>query len=337
MESGRASKKYVENELPYRLLAELYKDSRRSFKDLGRALNISHHTISNTLKDLEEKYGLAYTLDIDTGKLGFSEGRVITIKFEERPDLDFLKRRFAKDTFVQDAYLAEGDFDMLLYVIGLSPAEFVAWQWKIRTELREYKPTLKISVADKGIIGFLPIRNELIEMSERLSPYEKNILEAMNDNSRIKLKNLIEKSKTTQMKVIYALKKFKSEGVIRKFATLVQRPTKRIFLAYTLYVSPSEKHAELSLKFTSRIVKEDLHENTSDYAVILDTVGAYDTLYLCTFEDGEALEKRGPELQKELLSDESPKIEKAILTEVIVGKWPFHLDDYSFFKVLVKE
>ena len=98
---ARENKEYVEKELPYRLLTEMYKDSRRSLKELGRELHISYHTISRTLSQLEEKYKLAYTLDLDIKKLGFSEGLIITAKFEEKPEFEYLKQRFEKDPFVQ--------------------------------------------------------------------------------------------------------------------------------------------------------------------------------------------------------------------------------------------
>ena len=332
MPATKESRKYVDKELPYRLLAEIHKDSRRSMKELGRSLGISHHTVSRTLEKLEEKYGLAYTLDFDPGKLGFSEGRIITIKFEERPGLDFLKQRFEKDIFVQDVYSAEGDFDLLLYVIGLTPTEFAAWQWKLRIDLKKYKPLLKISTADNFVIGFLPLRNQLIEMSDKLSGVEKKILTELNENSRIKLNELIKRSKTTQMKVIYAMKKFKKEGIIKKYTALVQNPTKRIFLAFTILFSPNENHSKLRSVFLKELVKEDLHSATSDYSVILDTVGAYDSIYICTFDSGEGLSRIGPDMQKSVFSDEAPKIDRAVLTGVITGKWPFHLDDYGYFK-----
>ncbi|MDE1854740.1 MAG: Lrp/AsnC family transcriptional regulator [Candidatus Micrarchaeota archaeon] len=337
MRASRESKEYVEKELPYKLLLEMYKDSRRSLKELGRGLHISYHTVSKTLSQLEEKYKLNYTLDIDTGKLGFSEGRIITIKFNERPSVELLKQRFQKDVFVQDAYLAEGDFDLLLYVIGLSSKEFVSWQWKLRIELRKYEPSFKTSTADQNIIGFLPIKNALIEASENLSDTEKKVLCALNDNSRIKLKELVQKSKTTQMRVIYVLKKFKTEGVIKKFAALTQNPSKRIFLAYTAYLNPGGNHDKLMFSFGEELLKENKQEVTSDYVLVIDAVGAHDLLYVCTFENGEKLSERGPDLLKTILTDESPKIEKAILTDVITGKWPFHLDDYNFYQRMSKK
>ncbi|MGA3021081.1 MAG: winged helix-turn-helix transcriptional regulator [Candidatus Micrarchaeales archaeon] len=333
----KESKEYVETELPYRLFIEIYKNSRRSLKELGRSLHISYHTISKTLKRLEDKYNIVYALELDTNKLGFSEGRIITIKFEERPDLDYLKQRFQKDIFVQEAYLAEGDFDLLFYVVGLTSKDFMTWQWKLRSELRKYKPTLKISTVNSYTLGFFPIRNELLSISEVISNADKKILEVLNDNSRVKLKELVLKTKITQMRVIYALKKFKETGIIQRFAALTQKPDKRIFLAYGMYVSPGENHPKLEFDFLNELIKEDEHEITSDYSLILDAVGTYDSFYICSFENGEQLSRRGPDLQKNLLNEESPRIDRAVLTGILVGKWPFHLDDYDYYKMLVKK
>jgi len=337
MPASKELRKYIEEELPYRLLIEMYKDSRRSLKKLGRTLHISHHTIAKTLNNLEQKYGLLYTLDIDTDKLGFSEGRVITIKFGNKPSHDFLKSRFQKDVFVQNAYLATGDFDLLLSVVGLTSRDFAAWQWKLRKELGEYKPHLKISTMNNFILGFLPVRNELIECTTAISDVEKKVLKLLNENSRIKLSELVKKSKTTQMKVIYALRRLKEEGIIKKFTTLTQNPEKRILSVHTITTAPTKTYSESLLKVVRELVTEDLHEITSDYSIILDCVGAFDEICCGTFKNGEQLAKRGPDAYEQLLSAESPALEKAVLTDILFGKWPFHLDDYARYKNQLKE
>jgi hypothetical protein len=95
---------------------------------------------------------------------------------------------------------------------------------------------------------------------------------------------------------------------------------------------PNENHKKKLAVLWDTLVKEDLHASTSDYSLICDNVGAYDTVHICTFENGERLSTNGPDLHKSLFSEESPKIERSVLTGVLVGKWPFHLDDYEFFR-----
>ncbi|MEM0149322.1 MAG: Lrp/AsnC family transcriptional regulator, partial [Candidatus Micrarchaeaceae archaeon] len=85
MTKSKAVAEYIENEFPYQLLMHLNDNSRLSLRKLGRELNISYHVVATKLKELEEKYKLFYTLEIDTDKLGFSEGKLIMIKFERMP------------------------------------------------------------------------------------------------------------------------------------------------------------------------------------------------------------------------------------------------------------
>jgi DNA-binding Lrp family transcriptional regulator len=330
-------KKYIDKELPYNILMHMYENSRASLKSLGRSLGVTFPTVARTLKELEQKYSIVYTLELSETALGFTEGRVITIKFENAPDIDMLKKRFTNDIFVQEMYLASGNFDLLMYVVGLTNKDFIAWQFKLREDLGTYKPSLKIATADHFSIGFFPLRNELIDESKALSEIEKRILKLLNDNSRMKLGDLIKKSHSTQMRVIYTIKKLQERGIIKRFTALTQNPDKRILLAFTVLLTPTKKHDELVLKFLQELVKEDLHEATNDYCIVVDTVGAYDILNINTFEKGETVPKRGPDLVQSLWISEDCKIEMAILTDLLIGKYPFHLEKYTRQHGFIKE
>ncbi len=332
MPASRKTQEFVKSELPYKLLMYLYNDSRAPLKRLGRQFNISYHTVAETLKKLEEKYGLTYTLELDEQRLGFSEGRIITVKFEKVPEIGYLKNRLKKDIFVQDAYLATGDFDLLLYIVGLNPNDFQAWQFNIRKDLSEYVPLFKISTLNLSATGFFPLRRELIQESTAINKMEKEVLCLLNENSRMKLKDLTAKSKSTQMRVIYAMKALQEKGIIRKFSMLTQNTDKKLLLAYSLQLFPIKQHSELLAKFVQEIIKEDLHEASNDYCLVADTNGGFDAFYICSFRNGEEMIKRGPELLGTLWAPEKPKIEKAILSGVLVGQWPLHLESYEHYR-----
>ena len=329
MPASRKTQEFVRNELPYRLLMYLYEDARAPLKVLGRRFSISYHTVAETLKRLEEKYGLAYTLALDEQKLGFSEGRVITVKFGTMPDIDLLKARFRKDVFVQDAYLGSGDFDLLLYVVGLTNKDYNTWQYKFRLDLSEYAPDVKVSTLNEYLIGFFPLRNELLADATTLNANEKKVLLLLNENSRIKLGELIRRSRLSQMRVIYTIKKLKEMGIVKKYAALTQRPEKRLLSAYMCVTRIVKWHDKLVLGFLQEIVKENVHEDVNDYALMCDTNGFYDGFYFCAFENGEIAAKRGPETLKQLWKEEEAKVDSAILTSLLVGKWPFHLEKYD--------
>jgi DNA-binding Lrp family transcriptional regulator len=335
MPASRETQEYIEKELPYKMLMQLYKNSRASLRKLGKDLGISYHVVRSVLKQLEEKYKLSYKLQIDETKLGFMEGQMITIKFGVRPSVDFLKNIAHKDIFIQEAFLSEGDFDLILYAVGLGPRDFQRWQWKLRTDLSEYKPVLKVATANSNSVGFLPLRSELLRETTVLSKIEKQVLVLLNDNSRMRISEIAEKTKTSANRIIYILKKLKIIGIIKNFTTLTQTPDKRLFCAYGVYLIPIKEHIVSAREFARELLNEDFHESVNDYALIANTNGEYDVFYICAFKGGEILSKRGPELLRTLWMKEEPKIEKAIITDVLFGEWPFHLEEYEYAKELL--
>ncbi len=326
---SNAMKIYAKGELQYRLLMSMYENSRTPVKKIASDLGLTPYLVSKTLGDAEQKHNIIYTLELNEVGLGFTEGRVITIKFERTPNIELLKSRFRDDPFVQDAYFAMGDFDVLMYVVGSTRAEFQKWQYKLRQDLYAYKPMLKSSTVSQYNIGFFPLRGALLEKANGITPLEKNILLMLNENSRIKLKDLIEGCGSTQMKVIYALNSMVERGIIKRFTALTQNTDKKLIVAFGAALIPTPNHWDLFIKFCEELLKEDPHQITNDYSVVVDVDGALDCYNICTFADGDAMAKRGPDMRAKIWGPESPRIEKAILTEIIVGRWPFHLEKYG--------
>ena len=326
----KEKEEYIRSKLPYEILKRIYKDSRISLRRMGEELGISYHVIKSVLKKLEEEYNIAYTLELDEEKLGFAPAKIVLIKFGEKPNIEIIKNELANDPYVQNAYLAEGDFDLFLHVVGLSQQEFGAWQWKLRVKFNKYNPVVNVADISQKVIGFLPLRSEVIEKSTALSKPEKQILTILNENSRIKLIEIARKLKVKDLdRILYIIKKLKSMGIIKRFSALTQNPDKRLFYAFSTYVSPTEKHGEYVEEFYSKVLKNEENDMISDYNVIMVMHGFGDIFFICAFKDGEALAKKGPELLKNLWAIENPIIKKAVLTGIIVGKWPFHLEDFE--------
>lgn len=339
MTASTKERNKIEEHLPYDLLKRLYLDSRVSIKQLEKDFGISHHTISKYLKESENRYKLYYTLDIDTNLLGFSEARILGVKFERVPDLKLLQSVLSNDPFVQNAYLATGDFDLIMHVVGLNYIEYYRWEYKFRMGFSHYKPRLKVSTLNDMVEGFMPISSKLIPNSKGIDETEKKILIKLIENSRIKLKELSKTTKLSQMKLIYTIKKLKKLGIIRQFTTGIQDPDKRIFLFYSVVNTPNEDHHRKTLpKFLKNIIERGKkNEITTDYSVVCDTSGHFDAVYFCNFKDGTALDERGPNFLKKVWESELPVVEQGILTELITGKWPFNANNYTKWRVELEE
>lgn len=321
----------IEEHLPHDLLKRLYLDSRVSIKQLGKDFGISHHTISKSLKESEDRYKLKYTVMVDTNKLGFSEERMVAVKFEKVPDIKLLKRILDNDPFVQNAYLGTGDFDLILDVIGLNSTEYSHWEFRFRMGFSNYKPKVKTTTLNHMIEGFFPVKSELIGRSKEINDTEKAVLMELIEDSRIKIKHLAKKVKLSQMKVIYAIKKLKERGIIKQFTTTIQNPDKRILLFYSVNAIPNQNHhPTLFLRFARKIINEEQNTNiTTDYSVICDTTGCFDVIHFCNFKDGASFNERGPDFLKKAWEGEYPIIEQCVLTGLITGQWPFNTNNYE--------
>jgi DNA-binding Lrp family transcriptional regulator len=318
------------------ILYELYKNSRISVAELSKKFKLSHYNMSMILEEFESKYGLYYTLMIDSKKLGFTGGRLVAIKFEKLPDIALLKKELKGDVFIQDAYLCKGDFDLLLYVVGLTAHEYSMWEWTLRALLSNYKVRFCSSELDAMQIGFFPISSNLIKRSILISDREKRVLKLLNDNSRIKIKDISKKMKLSHIQVVGTLNKLEDRGIIKHFSTLVQKPDKKIMSASLLNINPTMKYQLHLNKVINEMLKEDFTGSTSDYSVIATSSGMFHLALICNFENGEDYSNRGSNMWLRLCRDEEIRTQDALLTDVIIGKWPFHADRYDYYKKVMK-
>ena len=323
-----------------KLSYELYLNSRVPISELVDKLMTSHQTTSRYIKELEKDYGLDYTIDIDTTLLGFTEARIFAIKFDARPEVKTLKNRLIKDHYVQNAYLATGDFDLILHVICTSEVEYIKWLFKFRVEFSNYRSIIKVATLNDVAEGFMPIRNELIKYSNKINETEKKIMKVLLSNSRIRQKSLIRQTNITQMRVIYVLKKLVERGIIRRFTATIQNPNNKIFLFFALVIIPNQHHKpQLQASLIKEIInRKEVNQLTTDYSVVYDTSGHFDSVFFCNFKDGASLDNSGPNLFNRVWESEYPKIEKAILTDLVIGKWPFNNNAYKHWEdIILKE
>jgi DNA-binding Lrp family transcriptional regulator len=330
MTASIKERKNIEEHLPHDLLKELYLNSRVSIKQLEKKFGISHHTLSKCLKECEKKYKLHYTIDVDTNLLGFSEARILAIKFEKIPDIKLLKKVFEKDPYVQNAYLTSGDFDVILHVIGQTNTEYAHWEFKFRMGFSNYRPRIKASTLNHIVEGFIPINSKLINKSKEINEAEKKILIKLIENSRIRLKDLSKTTKLSQMKILYKIEKLKKDGIIKRFTTCIQNPEKRMLLFYAITFIPNENHHKNHfLKFVEKITNNNsVKDITTDYSVVCETSGSYDAIHFCNFKDGTSFDEIGPNLLKKSWEGECPVVEQSILTDLITGNWPFNTNNY---------
>jgi len=79
-------------ETEYKLISELMKNSRRSDRELAKAVGVSQPTVSRTIKKLEDEgYIQEYTMIPNFQKLGFQIMSIIFTKMKEEIGPDFIE------------------------------------------------------------------------------------------------------------------------------------------------------------------------------------------------------------------------------------------------------
>ena len=100
--------------LDRRLLRQLNRDARQSFRDLARELEVSTSTVSNRVKRLEERGVVTgYIPVVDQRAVGFDLPVVVGLRISKGKLLE-VQRKIAKDPRVYGVYDVTGDWDSIV-------------------------------------------------------------------------------------------------------------------------------------------------------------------------------------------------------------------------------
>jgi DNA-binding Lrp family transcriptional regulator len=96
-----------------RILAELSKNSRRSYNQLASILGISPNTVLKRVKDMESQGIIkSYSLVVDHKKLGYDVTAIIEITVTK--NLTEIEKKMAKNSNIYEVYDTTGTSDCIL-------------------------------------------------------------------------------------------------------------------------------------------------------------------------------------------------------------------------------
>ena len=100
--------------LDLKILRELRKDARKSYREIADKLNVAEGTVYNRVNRLQESGVLkGFMANIDFAKLGYDLTAVIGL-IVEGGALSRMEERFAKEPNVSAVYDVTGDYDALI-------------------------------------------------------------------------------------------------------------------------------------------------------------------------------------------------------------------------------
>ncbi len=207
------------------MLKELSVNSRVSLSHLAKITDCSVVTANKLLTKLIKKLDVRFTLEIDFDKLGFAERHIIYVKFEKKPDEDFLINLFKNDAVVQDAYLTAGGFDLLILAAADTPMNYMKWETDLAANLSDYLPVLRPSEFIINMLGYMPLNSSFVDFIKediKIDKKDRGILRLLNENARIGYREMSEKLGIKEATIRYRVFRLVRKGIISRFTIAIQ-------------------------------------------------------------------------------------------------------------------
>lgn len=321
------------------MLRELSNNARATITELSKAARCSRVTAAKLLNRLTNELGTKFTLEIDTDKLGHMETHVIAVKFKRRPSDEFLEHVLSEEKYVRNAYITEGDFDLILYVAASSAIEYLHWEVAFAEKLADYAPIMKASEMPFVSFGYMPLDSSFVEnisAEVKIDEHDKTLLRLLNENSRMSYRELAANARINEDTARYRLFRLKKSGIIKRFTIAVQRQPQAYTLAFFenwQYTKSHEQHAAVARDGWLNADREMPLLTT--FQLTAPITGSFAFFAIALFNDKKEAFERVIKKHKIIYSRDSVEIKSVRILRAVKGLFPFRNTDIkSEFRVI---
>ncbi len=262
-----------------KLLSELDKNCRQSNQQLARKIGLSKDAIAYRILRFEEKGIIqGYRTIIDFQRLGYIQYRILLrlVNIDEKSFSEFIYD-LKQERMVWVIGVNEGEWDLAFTCLVKSNLDFYMFYEQLKKKFRRNIKDELISQILKYqefpryyILNDAPPLLKKMDFNKEcvdLDDIDRNILELLSDNARIKLINIASKLKLSSMLVYQRMKKLEEKKVILGYRSNI----------YVMELGRDYYGIKMTLDNYSekeKILKEIL--TLKETTAIIWTVGGYD-------------------------------------------------------------
>ncbi len=157
------------------VLTFLSMNSRASIKSIAKELKCSEASVGQAIRDLNEKYGLKYTISLSMLRLNYTD-YIALGKFKKKPsenEIEELKNKLESNPCIQFAAMLEGEYDIVAYY-NAKKDELEDGIWSTEIELLKFQDYAPVGNSIEWTIswidldyGNVAIRDEFIDYAEK--------------------------------------------------------------------------------------------------------------------------------------------------------------------------
>ncbi|MCL5429865.1 MAG: Lrp/AsnC family transcriptional regulator [Candidatus Marsarchaeota archaeon] len=331
--SEEAQKPFVESETDAKILKMLSMNARMEQKEMAKRIGLKIGALRNKINDLEKCYGIRYTTEINTSKLGY-RSHFVFVKFEdEKPSRDALKLAIEGEGRVQFAALTTGAYDLIIYLLAESDVEISDTISRIRanTLINSY-PSDWYATPLYEVYGFIPLREEFFEIlkekiwhrakvksnirTDVLFHREYVLLKELNANSTESFSTVDKNYQLGKGGARYAYLALKERGVLKRTTITYSKPPikSNAILILNIFI---RKDFDTTRSHLMHFTIEDKHSFINKLSFASDIKVPNGVLYIFPIvKDGDLINVE-EELKKKVTGI---KLTSIIITDPLVGE-----------------
>jgi DNA-binding Lrp family transcriptional regulator len=305
------------------ILRKISEDATTSLEELAEAAKCSRITASKILNKLIDRLKIHFTIELDEEKIGLTQRHIIILKFKKKPEEEYLRRLLENDRVVSNAYLCEGDFDLIINARLNDSMLYIVWESKFPSLLADFEPKIYPSTLMVNNFGYLPINPDQLTMSN-LNEKDRLILAELAKNSRTSLTELSKRLGINRTTLNYRIHMLKKEGIIKRFTIAANNPHKNYILTFVanyVFAKDTPARSIRMMHYYQEYDKELPLLNT--FQLLAPMSGSYRFLAIGLFDDEKDAAEHAINAHYEIFDKEHVAIKKARITSLLKGSYPF--------------
>lgn len=315
-----------------KIITTLSMNSRANLAFIGKSVGLKPNSTYYRIKQLEERYGIRYIMELNPGNLGYQEYLGLIRFVGKRPDTARLREAFSSIPNVQLALLTSGRYDMLVHFVARNNdnASSMFYKFLLDKTIGEYDLEWAISPFFSTYC-FVPLRDNFYELlkekiwkrskeTPRLMPgqitsREHAVLQSMNSNANIDFTSIDKAHGLERGTARYTYHRLVENGTVVRPTITMQRSGVR----YNAVMLISMINGKLVTDSRERLLFEiidDTKSMTNKYALVGNTGAPSGALFICPIRRDGDLQRIEANLLEKIKGSELITL---IVTEALVG------------------
>ena len=309
-----------------RIIRILSEDSRTSITKIASDLGLSRQTVKSRLGSIEKTLDVRYTLELNEKALGILAPHIVVMEFAKKPDYDYITRLLNKSYIPQLAFTIKGKNQMCIYAIATSPTQYAYWNSTMSILLSRYGVNSYSSEIVHKQLGFVPLRNELIERLD-LDPNAKALIKMLNENSRQTVHQLSKSLGRHFNTVTYTLGKLVKSGYVKRFTLTLSCQRRMVPARFMIKYMVKEHREKDSSRARRGITYDDPDSIVNRYIFNSSMVGSWDLFGMGVFDNYDIGYEHCALFYKQTMGRHIVKIDFDAIERVLVGRLPLRSID----------